>query len=162
MWKGLRRFMTPARNDVNTMIRYFASLSDDFDKTLFVGVDRKCDYRDLFKDYSTLDIDLRKKPDFLADIQNTGLDERFDRIIMTGVYEFLDNPDLAIKEIYRLLEDDGMALICVPTKGYYKDKKTVELENIFNTLKPFKIREMLITWYKGVPNYIHCICRKNM
>ena len=65
-----------------------------------------------------------------------------------------------MQEMYRLLVDDGIALICVPCKGFYKDKPTVEPDEIFRRLRPFKVREMLITWYRGIPSYIHCICNK--
>lgn len=152
--------MSPARSDVNGMIDYLASLSDSFDKTLFVGVDSRWDYRHLFDNYETLDINPKTNPNIVADIQDTKIHDKYDRIIFTGVYEYLEKPQKAMEEIYRLLADDGIALICVPCPGFYKDKPTVEPASIFKVLRLFKIREILITWYRGVPSYIHCICNK--
>ncbi len=52
---------------------------------------------------------------FEGDCEHLNFDSKsFDIIIITDVLEHLLNPEMAVKEIYRLLDDTGLAIISVP------------------------------------------------
>ena len=127
--------MSPARKDVNQAIFEFSKEIRPGSKILFVGVDPVWNYKFQFDHcvYETLDIKTSRHPDILGDIQNCPQikDKTYDAIIMTGVYEYLDKPYIAIEEIYRVLKDKGKLLICMPGIAYYGDKRpTVTIEEI--------------------------------
>jgi SAM-dependent methyltransferase len=154
--------MTSARKDVNEAIARFSLLFEE-GSVLFVGVDSKWNYRDIFEskgiEYVTMDINPAKEPDIVGDIQGCELENSsFDGIIMTGVYEFLSNPTSAMEEIKRLLKDGGKALVCVPGEGYQTQGTKVNLEEIFDVLSPLEVTDLHVTYYRGIPSYIEALC----
>jgi SAM-dependent methyltransferase len=152
--------MTPARNAVNNAIAKLAS--EEPENTLFIGVDSKWDYRFLFKEYTTLDINPKTDPDIIADIQKCPeiKDNTYDAIIMTGVYEYLKSPDNAFDEIFRILKVGGKVLFCLPGDAYYSDKITFDLLDI-GELEKFMIDEIRVVYYKTrVPYYFIIRARK--
>ena len=54
-------------------------------------------------------------PDFCCDACDIPCEKQsFDTIIMTEVLEYLENPELVLQEIHRLLTENGYALISIP------------------------------------------------
>ena len=66
----------------------------------------------------TLDIQVTHNPDFLADISDPKLieliNEKFDKIICIEVLEHVPNYELALSNIYKLLNNNGMILASTP------------------------------------------------
>lgn len=153
--------MTVARRAINQIVTKLATT--DPERTLFVGVDPKWDYRDLFKIYETLDIRSDRNPDILGDIQDCPQikDNTYDLVIMTGVYEYLNNPEKAFNEINRIITQNGAALICLPTKIYYPHKPTVEPNVALEVIKPLRMLTMNITYYKNEPYYLNIYAEKS-
>lgn len=156
-----------ARKDINlNIVPAFAEKFKEGDSILFVGVSRPFGplYKQIFKDrfYVTVDINPNTNPDVVGDIEKCQMaDKSFDGIVMIGVYEYLNDPQRAFAEIYRILKDDGWALFCVPGPGYYSDKPIVCPETANEVVKPMVVKEMRITYYKNDnPNYIHLFCQK--
>lgn len=59
--------------------------------------------------------DLSAKPDYLASAEQLPIpDESMDIAVMTEVLEYLDNPETALKEAWRVLKQGGCAIISVP------------------------------------------------
>lgn len=147
--------MSPARRRINEVIR---EISVKAGKTLFVGVDKKWDYKKYFKDYQTLDTNPRMKPDIEADIQHCPkiADQTYDTVIMTGVYEYLNKPDKAFMEIMRILKPKGQALLCIDGFGYYHGMKPyLDPEDVYWKIKPLTLINEEILYYKDafVPYY---------
>lgn len=79
--------------------------------------------------YKVMDKVLDYHPDIVGDVQNLNLeDECLDAIICIAVLEHVEEPQKAIKEIYRVLKPGGYCFIYVPflyyyhpMKGYYQD-----------------------------------------
>ncbi len=154
--------MSTARRDLNhIVIPRFSMHFTSGEKILFVGVDPKWDYKHLFPGctYQTLDKMKSRHPNILADIQDCPQieDNLYDGIIMTGVYEYLQQPQKAMHEVYRILKPGGLFLFCAPGVAYYGDSKpTVTLRRMPDILKDFLIKEIHISYYIGKdPYYIH-------
>jgi SAM-dependent methyltransferase len=63
----------------------------------------------------TINIDEEAKPDFYASIYETGLADNFaDVVICTEVFEHLEKPELAMKEILRILKPGGTFIGSTP------------------------------------------------
>src|SRR3990172_8640775 len=101
-----------ARTDVSRAIEEF---SVGVKEVLYVGVDERYDYRNLFESYYTIDICPHKNPDIVGDIQFYKGDS-YEGVIMTGVYEYLDFPKMAFNRIYEMSK---RSLICLPGEAYY-------------------------------------------
>lgn len=155
---------TSARKRINEKIASFAKLFKDNDRVLFVGVNPDYDYKPLFKcEYLTLDIKEKMKPDIIADIQACPqiASNSFDGVIMAGVYEYLNEPEKAISEIYRLLKVKGKTLFCFPEIGYYSGKKpSVKPWEVSEKLEPLTTLSIDVISYRGTPNYINILACK--
>lgn len=152
---------SPARIKINELIPEFAKKVGE--RVLFIGVHPKIDYSIYFKDYETMDINPKTEPDIVGDIQNCPeiRDNTYDGVIMVGVYEYLDRPQLAFREINRILKDRGRALVCVPGPAYYVDKPTVLPTIAPIVIRPILMESMEITYYKtSEPYYLHIIAKK--
>ena len=79
-------------------------------------------------------------------------DGYFDAVICSGVIEYLEDEELAIKEIYRVLKPDGIAIITVPTS---QRLYTLMLGLSKFVLKPFisKLKEIK---YKRIKRGYRC------
>jgi SAM-dependent methyltransferase len=152
---------SPARKRINQIIPEFAKVVGE--RVLFVGVHPRIDYSSYFKDFETMDINPKMEPDIVGDIQNCPQirDKTYNAVVMIGVYEYLERPFFAFKEISRILKIEGKALICLPGPAYYVDKPTV-----LPTIAPIVIRPLLmesieVTYYRtDEPYYLHIIARK--
>ena len=157
---------TVSRKAINRIIPEFAK--EITGKVLFVGVYPPRDYSVYFDEFVTLDIRPQFKPTIIGDIQDCPQipDKSFDGVIMSGVFEFLQEPKKAFVEIYRVLKDSGKALFCMAgcgyyPKSYYPNKLTLEPKDAFDLIKPLCLEKMEITYYKNdIPFYIHLIAKK--
>lgn len=100
--------------------------------------------------YSSLDIEKKFKPTYNQDIHKTTLkNNEFDTIIATEVLEHLYNPRKAIKEIQRILSNEGKFIgttrFIYPYHGmphdYFRFTKS-GIEELFKEFKNVKIIEM--------------------
>lgn len=79
--------------------------------------------------YHTMDIDDTTGPDIIGDIHQIPLsDGSVDAIICSSVLEHVENPILAVREMYRILKKGGKLFIYVPSTypyharvGHYPD-----------------------------------------
>jgi len=134
-------------------------------RILFVGVNTTYDYGEMFFSdcvFETLDIRPTTNPTHTGDIRFCPLpDSSYDGIILIGVYEFLDGGGNVFTEMNRMLKPGGRALICVPSIGFYSDRiKYLMPGEVYDRLLPLKLLEMVVTYYRDTPYYIHTICRK--
>ena len=127
--------------------------------------------------YKILDKVADYKPDLVGDIHRLPLpDSSLEAVICIAVLEHVEEPQKAMKEIYRVLKPGGFCFIYVPflyyyhpLKGYYqdfyrftydgvkylaKDFKQVEIQNvrgafatIFNLLPFFSKKNYLFDWF---------------
>ena len=67
-------------------------------------------------DYIEIDIDEKRNPDYVLDIQNMYLinDEEVDVVFCLEVLEHVQNPFKAVSEIYRILKPGGVIIGSVP------------------------------------------------
>ncbi|MBU2575480.1 methyltransferase domain-containing protein [Patescibacteria group bacterium] len=80
-------------------------------------------------DYKVLDKVVDYNPDIVGDIQSLPLeDNSVDAFICNAILEHVEEPQKAVKEMYRVLKPGGYCFIYVPflyyyhpMKGYYKD-----------------------------------------
>lgn len=89
------------------------------------------EYQELFKncEYKTMDYDDTTGADVVGDIHNIPLkDESIDAIICSSVLEHVENPIVAVKEMYRILKKGGKLFAHIPStypyharKGHYPD-----------------------------------------
>lgn len=71
-------------------------------------------------EYSSFDIKDRSSNDFKASIYNIPLNnDEYDIFISSHVFEHLENPDMALKEIIRVVKKDGIILTMIP----FEDKE---------------------------------------
>jgi SAM-dependent methyltransferase len=70
------------------------------------------------KNVKTLDIQLAHRPDYLLDISDPSLigliQEKFDQIICIEVLEHVPNYELALSNIYKLLNNNGVIIASTP------------------------------------------------
>ncbi len=108
------------RRQLYYSVQYFASLVSRRAKILDVGCGMK-PYKDLFPDQKYLGIevtggghsDKAKNADKFFDGNKIPFHRKqFDVVICTEVLEHTINPDILIKEIYRVIKKNGKVLIC--------------------------------------------------
>ncbi len=126
--------------------------------------------------YTAFDIVPNKNVDIVGDILHTGLpDNSFDTIICTQVFEHIQQPWLAVKEIQRLLKPNGKCILTAPfLEPYHADphdyfRYTQQgLESLFKN-ENFKIIEsgimgknflvlqefLRFTWFNPYKKYKH-------
>lgn len=97
-------------------------------------------------DYKILDKTDDYNPDIVGDIHKLPLeDNSVDAIICFAVLEHVEEPQKAVKEIYRVLKPGGFCMIYVPflyyyhpMKGYYKDFYRFTYDGVKYLTKDFK------------------------
>ncbi len=109
-------------------------------------------YKELFAkcDYKTMDYDKSTSPDIVGDIHNIPLqNDSVDSIICNCVLEHVENPILAVKEMYRVLRPGGKVFVHVPSiypyharKGHYPDYWRFFDDTIDVLFKDFSVVEM--------------------
>lgn len=151
--------------------RYAFKCPDGSD-VLFVGVHKYWDYAPFWNNpaklcnFYTLDYNEgggdQPVPDYIMNIEETTLESnRFQQIIMIGVFEYLRNPDKAFKEIHRLLKPGGVAIFAFTGKAEYPDERGMDIKEVFDRLKPLRvIEEYLIYEEKEEPNSVTVVAEK--
>ena len=89
------------------------------------------EYEPFFKNcnYKTFDFDASEGADIIGDIHKIPLqDNSMDAVICSSVLEHVKNPIVAMKEIYRILKNEGKLFVYIPSiypyharKGSYQD-----------------------------------------
>lgn len=151
------------------LVPRIATVLKNGEQVLFVGTDTSWDYKPFFWNpskqcpYYTLDKAEHLKPDIVADIQNCPdvKDASFSLVIMIGVYEFLERPMDAFKEIDRVLIPEGYLLVAFPGKGYYNDNRGITPQQVWELLPNYRILEVY-SIYEGneEPNSICVLAQK--
>ena len=113
--------MTKAREECINYIEYWATFipksANDILEVGIAGDEPPGGNYYLFSDknYQTLDCDSRYKPNIVADITKTGLqDDLYDVIILSNVIEHVFDYKSAIDECYRLLRTGGCLIVDCP------------------------------------------------
>lgn len=88
-------------------------------KTLDFGAGARAKYREIIrqraKDYLAFDIMPGKNIDVIGDALNTPFDEAtFDTVISTQVLEHVEKPWVMVKEIHRILKENGICILTAP------------------------------------------------
>ncbi len=100
-----------------------------------------------YEKYLSLDIDSKNNPDIVSDIHNIKWEsDYFDTVIATEVLEHLENPKIALDEIYRILKKNGHVILTTrffypyhpQPKDYYRFTKD-SLNFLFNKFEDIKI-----------------------
>lgn len=88
-------------------------------------------YKELFNgcNYKTLDCDNATGADIIGNIHNMPIkSESIDAIICSSVLEHVENPHIAVKEMFRILKNNGKIFVYVPSiypyharKNHYQD-----------------------------------------
>jgi SAM-dependent methyltransferase len=105
--------------------RYYldsALLKTEFSgKVLDVGgkiINRQGSFKPPFEkveSWEYLNIDASTNPDYLCSAESIPVkDNHFDMILLTEVLEHLKNPKLVIKELFRILKDNGILIASMP------------------------------------------------
>lgn len=113
------------------------------------------EYKDILevRDYKTFDYDSKTNPDVVGDIHSIPLpDESIDAIICSSVLEHVENPNLAVKEMHRILKKGGKIFVYVPSiypyharKGHYPDYWRIfddTLERLFSKFTHVKLQKV--------------------
>lgn len=100
--------------------------------------------------YQILDAVPDYSPDIVGDIHCLPFsDNAVDAIICIAVLEHVENPFLAMREVYRVLKRGGMAFLYVPflyyyhaERGYYKDFWRFTADGVRELVRPFSFVEL--------------------
>ncbi len=124
-------------------------------------------YKNLFEsdNYTVLDKEPSYKPDIVGDIHALPFpDQSFDAMVCNAVLEHVEDPKLAVSEVYRVLRSGGKVLASVPflypyhaEKGIYKDFYRYSKDGLgylfrnFSRVEIFPIRGFWETWFNFLP-----------
>ena len=140
--------MSQGREFLNKVaIPALASKMGDEDMVVIVGVNRNYNYKEMFPKVLEIDINPATNPDIVDDICHSQLQSEVAKaVLFIGVYEFLENPTLAIKEVHRILKPNGHLLAALPGRGHWRapgdTNARISLELVPNYLEGFKIHQM--------------------
>lgn len=148
--------------------RYAFSCPDGSD-ILFVGCHKYWDYAALWNNpaklcnFYTIDPNpgsetddphvegFYPKPDYNMSIETCDSleSDRFQQIIMIGVFEYLDHfDDMAVKQIHRMLKKGGYAIFGFTGKSEYNDNRGMDEAEVFQRLKPLRVIEEHLVYDK--------------
>jgi len=110
------------------------------------------EYKDLFSsnNYKTFDFDKSTGADIIGDIHKIPLgSESVDAIICSSVLEHVEDPALAVREMFRILRPNGKLFVYVPSiypyharKGHYSDYWRFFDSTLRLLFKDFKVIEI--------------------
>lgn len=147
----------------------------DGSDVLFVGVHKYWDYASFWNNpaklcnFYTMDIHPGAEdypaPDYNLNIETCDELEsnRFEQIIMIGVFEYLDHfDDKAVPQIHRMLKPGGRAIFAFTGKGDYDDNRGMDAKDVYERLKPLQVEEVYCTYEKegGKPNAVCVVAKK--
>lgn len=154
----------------------YAFQCPDGSEILFVGTHKYWDYHSLWNNpaklcnFYTLDThpgsDDYPAPDYNFSIETCDQLEsnRFQQIIMIGVFEYLDHfDDKALPQIVRMLKPGGLAIFGFTGKGEYNDSRGMGADEVVKRLLPLRLIEMHLTYEKDeLPNSVIAIAQKEV
>jgi len=160
------------------LLRLAFSCPDGSD-ILFVGVHKYWDYQSLWNNpaklcnFYTIDKypghnnpekeDYYPAPDYCMSIEDCDdiESDRFQQIIMIGVFEYLDHPEKAFAQIHRMLKVGGIAIFAFTGKSEYNDQRGMDESEVIERLKPLRVTEIYLTYEgKEKPNSVMCVAEK--
>lgn len=117
---------------INNKMKLISLEKDILDVGGGIGFDKwLLKYKELFNDcnYKTFDCDNATGADIIGDIHNMPVEsESIDAIICSSVLEHVENPYIAVKEMFRILKNNGKIFVYVPSiypyharKNHYQD-----------------------------------------
>jgi SAM-dependent methyltransferase len=87
--------------------------------------------------------------------------DRFQQVVMIGVYEYLDHFDEAVKQIHRILKVGGQAIFAFTGRGEYPDSRGMDKQEVYDRLKPLRILEQYNIYEgKDEPNSVVIVAEK--
>jgi len=91
----------------------------------------------------------------ISDIRNLPFpDKYFDWVLFLDTIEHIKNPEIACKEIHRVLKNDGFCMITTPCRWKYLFKRDPHFGIFFLLLFPNKIQKLLVEkFFKRTKNY---------
>lgn len=145
----------------------------DGSDVLFVGVHKYWNYQSFYDspaklcNFFTMDThpgsDDQPEPDYNMSIEscNDLESDRFQQVVMIGVFEYLDHFDEAVKQINRILKVGGQAIFAFTAKGEYPDSRGMDKQEVYDRLKPLRILEQYnIYENKEEPNSVVVVAEK--
>jgi SAM-dependent methyltransferase len=157
-----------------TLLPKYAFSCPDGSDILFVGCHKYWNYQSLWDNpaklcnFFTLDKnpggDDYPIPDYNMSIESCDTLEsnRFQQVIMIGVFEYLDHSDKAFEQIHRILKPGGVAIFAFTGKSEYDDSRGMDKAEVFERLKPLRIIEEYLIYDKkeGEPNSVIVVAEK--
>jgi SAM-dependent methyltransferase len=153
----------------------YAFRCPDGSDVLFVGCHKYWDYRPFWDNPAKLctlyTIDPNPGgvdypvPDYNLSIETCDSLEsnRFQQIIMIGVFEYLDHPDQAYAQINRMLKPGGVAIIAFTGKGEYPDNRGMDKAEVYELIRPLRVIEEYCMYQDGgEPNSVIVVAEKQV
>lgn len=145
----------------------------DGSDVLFVGVHKYWNYQPYWDNpgklcnYYTMDTHPgsgdQPSPDYNMSIESCDslASDRFQQIIMIGVFEYLDHFDQAVKQIHRMLKTGGVFILAATGKGEYPDNRGMDKQEVYDRVKPLRILEHYDIYEgKDEPNSVVVVAEK--
>lgn len=139
---------------------------------LFVGVHKYWDYSSFWNNpaklcnFFTMDTHPgggdQPAPDYNMSIETCDALEsnRFQQVVMIGVFEYLDHPELAYEQIKRILKPGGVAIIAFTGKGEYPDNRGMDKKEVYDLLPLRILEEYCLYEGTGEPNSVVVVAEK--
>jgi ubiquinone/menaquinone biosynthesis C-methylase UbiE len=112
--------------------------------------------------YKTLDRQREFHPDIVGDIHKLPLEDNSqDAVLCLGVLEHVENPFVAVQEIFRVLKSDGYCLVYVPFLYYYHSN-VIHYKDYWRFTKdaiPLLFKDFSYVEIQGVRGAIACFAR---
>ena len=105
-------------------------------------------------EFIELDNDPNLNPDIVGSVERIPVSKKFDGIICFGVFEYLNDRVEAVREIYRLLEKGGYALIGIPANIEPHDA-IQEIKKKFKVLEYHLTEEEDMDTFKNNSEFYH-------
>lgn len=106
--------------------------------------------------FNTIDNNPEIKPTFIGNICKTEiLDNTYDTVLCMGMYEFVEDPQAMVDEIYRILKKGGKVLFGFVGKNYIPYKKDWKFYDNNIDFGNFKILKK-----KDFNDYHFIVCKK--
>lgn len=145
----------------------------DGSDVLFVGVHKYWDYSSFWNNpaklcnFFTMDTHPgggdQPAPDYNLSIETCDelTADRFQQVVMIGVFEYLDHFNEAVKQITRILKTGGQAIFAFTGKGEYDDNRGMDKQEVYDRLKPLRILEHYDIYEGGgEPNSVVVVAEK--
>lgn len=140
-------------------------LSNEKGNVLFVGFRKPQKfYKNYFlcaNRYDTLDIDISAKPTIVSDICRVSIsDKSYDLVLFLGVYFQLLDPFGAMKEVFRILRDNGKLLFNVPYLLKQKQERIIDLWRVTPNGVRFLLKDYFIQEFWNLHTHLFVLAKK--